>query len=115
MGGYSNRKRRLKLWFINPVCYYCGKTTMLIPESKRLRNGLPVPTMATLEHICGVSDIRRMFLGYNPQVISCWKCNNDKAVTDNILSNYPSHAGMELKIINFLKREKNMEKYLVKK
>lgn len=79
MSRRSNRKLRIKLHEKDPMCYYCGKYTVLSTHKKHAKE---VPNLATLEHLRTRFDANRSEPNYTNErriVLACKKCNQEKA------------------------------------
>lgn len=71
------RRQRLRLWFANPHCYWCGVRTFLPTREGKSPKAL---NEATIDHLRPRHHPDRLIPanGEIRRVLSCWKCNNDR-------------------------------------
>ncbi len=78
------KKQRYLKWSENPKCHWCGVETIFIENVHLIqktefylknRNRL-----ATIDHLYSrYNKEERLKPGHNKRLLSCWKCNNDRA------------------------------------
>ncbi len=66
----QNSRARLRLWLIDPCCWWCGCQTTLFLGA----NGQPVATSATVDHVW-TRRAGRAPGQYSPKVLACHSCN----------------------------------------
>lgn len=77
MSQSQNGKRIARIHKKDPRCYWCKCVTIITPCVP----GKPDPhNRATIDHLVTRYQIERGV--FRPFVLSCWKCNNDRAAND---------------------------------
>jgi hypothetical protein len=73
------RRRREKLWKIDPRCHWCKRATILVDRSLNGNKGPFDPLEATIDHINTRYD-KRYTTHCNEEltVLSCRECNNKR-------------------------------------
>lgn len=82
----TSRLRR-ELFNKNPHCHWCAKLTVLNFEWKGGKPGTFPNDAATIDHIVNrrMSDSREYYISRANMVLSCYKCNINRAQNDNCL------------------------------
>lgn len=75
----KRRKRLINRLKRDDHCYWCGRQVVLTPDG----SGVLKPFHATIDHKFSRQDIRRYLpSGGSYQVLSCYKCNQQRNIED---------------------------------
>jgi 5-methylcytosine-specific restriction endonuclease McrA len=73
----SDKKRKLKLFALNPHCHWCGKLTRLYKHNQHKKTPLDA---ATLDHLRSRYNPERLIPSPDKEqtVLACWECNHKR-------------------------------------
>ena len=71
----SKKELRLQLWETDPHCYWCGKLTIWIDLSKRVKKQ-EWKDAATIDHLYTRYEMEMRKTNGNPVVLACQECNH---------------------------------------
>ncbi len=78
---HKKRMRLRKLWRRSPLCYWCGRRTVLLLREGMTMADVPLRTdEATIDHLYSRLDgPRPEVFGLEVTVLACWQCNNERS------------------------------------